>query len=602
MKKLTWLLVILLWNGLTRSAVAEEALFRRVHELELAGNNVERRSELEKLQNQAGNDPRTHWLRGEIQVDGEWLPHRRVVDQGDRWAELHRYREQRSKRTHSKEDQYFLADGCRQHQLFDEERAHLFGVLMADPTDAEAHHRLGDLLVDGIWIRAEEARRTKQVATANLKAFESWRKVIGDQKKLLASSSSKRHTAAIQALMKIQVPEAIPVIEAAFASGNEQEQLLFKTWVCRLSSWKASASLARLAISTDSARVRLETIKELKRRPLEEFAPTILSAMATPIQIRIETQKYGMWTLYNQVAQYETQNQEHRFHYTARYAPEFLFQTPGLDPTEPRNNIDRIINSQPAGERIMLNLANQQEKLAGQQNALATIINDRCSRILTEVTGCAGLQKPQEWWAWWEDDQGYIMENKEQIFGQYHEEWYVDRRRQPRRENKLTANRFVKQGSCFAAATPVMTEFGSKPIESIRVGDRVLSQDVESGELAFKPVLRTPTRSSPGSVIVSLAEEQIHCTPCHPFWVNGKGWTMARDLESADRFHSLDGAVSLTSVVAADHVEVYNLEVADFNTYFVGQSQVLTHDVTIRRPSDQALPGFAKPTIQSPVP
>ncbi len=190
--------------------------------------------------------------------------------------------------------------------------------------------------MDGIWIRAEEAWRTKQVATANLKAFESWRKVIGDQKKLLASSSSKRHNAAIQALMKIQVPESIPVMEAAFASGNEQEQLLFKTWVCRLNSWKASASLARLAISTDSARVRLETIKELKRRPLEEFAPTILSAMATPIQIRIETQKYGMWTLYNQVAQYETQNQEHRFHYTARYAPEFLFQTPG----SPRQNLE----------------------------------------------------------------------------------------------------------------------------------------------------------------------------------------------------------------------------------------------------------------------
>lgn len=602
MKKLAWLLTILLWHGVTRSSTADEALIRSVHELELAGKNAERHSELERLRNQAGSDPRTHWLQGEILVGGEWLPHRRIVDQGNRWAELHRYQEQRSKRTNSKEDQYFLADGCRQHQLFDEERAHLFGVLMADPTDEEAHRRLGDALVDGIWIRAEEAMWAKQVATDNQKALELWGKVIGEQKKLLASSSTKRHAGAIQGLMKIQTPEAITVMEASFASGNEQEQMLFKTWVCRLNSWKASASLARLAIGTDSARVRLETIKELKSRPLEDFAPTILSAMATPIQIRIETQKYGMWTLYNQVARYETQNKAHRFHYTARYAPEFLFQTPGLDWREPRNNADRLINSQPAGERIMLNLAKQQENLAAQQNAFATIINDRCVRILTEVTGCAGLEKPQEWWAWWEDDQGYIIENKEQVFGQYHEEWYVDRRRQLRRENKLMANRFVRQASCFAAGTPVMTEFGSKPIESIRVGDRVLSQDVESGELAFKPVLRTPTRSSPGSVIVGLADDQVRCTPCHPFWVNGKGWTMARDLESADRLHSLDGAVSLTSVVAADHVEVYNLEVADFNTYFVGESQVLTHDVTIRRPSDQALPGFAKPTIQSPVP
>ena len=247
----------------------------------------------------------------------------------------------------------------------------------------------------------------------------------------------------------------------------------------------------------------------------------------------------------------------------------------------------------------MMNLARHEEFLASQRNANAAIMNDRCIRVLSETSGCAGMTKPEEWWAWWEDDQGYIIENKNQVFGQYHEEWYVSRRRGTlQRQTSLTANRFFSPGSCFGAGTPVMTEFGLKPIEVIVVGDRVLSQDVETGELAFKPVLRTPARISPGSVILTCGEDQIRCTPCHPFWVNGQGWRMARELESSDQFHSLDGAVKFTSIVPAEQLEVYNLEVADFNTYFVGKSQVLTHDVTVRQPTDMVLPGFARQTVQ----
>ncbi len=47
---------------------------------------------------------------------------------------------------------------------------------------------------------------------------------------------------------------------------------------------------------------------------------------------------------------------------------------------------------------------------------------------------------------------------------------------------------------CFAAGTIVWTATGSKPIEKIRIGDLILSQDVETGEVALKPVLTTTTR------------------------------------------------------------------------------------------------------------
>ena len=48
--------------------------------------------------------------------------------------------------------------------------------------------------------------------------------------------------------------------------------------------------------------------------------------------------------------------------------------------------------------------------------------------------------------------------------------------------------------SCFAPGTKVWTMTGRRPIEGIKIGDCVLAQDVESGELAYKPVLGVTIR------------------------------------------------------------------------------------------------------------
>ena len=58
--------------------------------------------------------------------------------------------------------------------------------------------------------------------------------------------------------------------------------------------------------------------------------------------------------------------------------------------------------------------------------------------------------------------------------------------------------------------------------------------------------------------------------------------------------------VEVKAVESSENLDVYNLEVADFNTYFVGQSQVLTHDVTVRQPTDMLLPGLAKTEVVAP--
>jgi hypothetical protein len=57
----------------------------------------------------------------------------------------------------------------------------------------------------------------------------------------------------------------------------------------------------------------------------------------------------------------------------------------------------------------------------------------------------------------------------------------------------------------------------------------------------------------------------------HPFWVQGKGWTPVRELTPGDEFLTEDGRPVTVTRVEIDRTkaEVFNLEVEDFNTYFV---------------------------------
>ena len=76
--------------------------------------------------------------------------------------------------------------------------------------------------------------------------------------------------------------------------------------------------------------------------------------------------------------------------------------------------------------------------------------------------------------------------------------------------------------------------------------------------------------------------EEIVATPEHPFYVPKKGWTSAAALRAGDQLVALNG--ELVTVEQVQHelletpVKVYNFEVEDFHTYFVGDEPVLVHN------------------------
>lgn len=83
-------------------------------------------------------------------------------------------------------------------------------------------------------------------------------------------------------------------------------------------------------------------------------------------------------------------------------------------------------------------------------------------------------------------------------------------------------------------------------------------------------------------VHISVSNDEIVTTPKHPFYVPHKGWTSAVDLRAGDILVLLNGEYVIVEKVQHEILEspvkVYNFEVRDFHTYYVGENSVLVHN------------------------
>ncbi|WP_230970462.1 Hint domain-containing protein [Nitrogeniibacter aestuarii] len=103
---------------------------------------------------------------------------------------------------------------------------------------------------------------------------------------------------------------------------------------------------------------------------------------------------------------------------------------------------------------------------------------------------------------------------------------------------------------CYVAGTTIHTKDGTKPIEHIEIGDLVLTQQVEGGEKAYAPVIKTsrtdnavvwslfylPTSATEEAkrtktLVQASAYRRLTLTPDHRLWVLGKGWLQVQQLD-----------------------------------------------------------------------
>ena len=136
--------------------------------------------------------------------------------------------------------------------------------------------------------------------------------------------------------------------------------------------------------------------------------------------------------------------------------------------------------------------------------------------------------------------------------------------------------------ACFIAGTTILTATGFVEIEKLAAGDKVISTNPDTLETAEKTVLETYVRQVDKLVHITINGEKIVTTDNHPFYVQGRGFIEAGNLLLGDKLVSVNGEDLIVEdyhiELTEDFVSVYNFQVEDFHTYFVGKNGVLVHN------------------------
>ncbi len=218
---------------------------------------------------------------------------------------------------------------------------------------------------------------------------------------------------------------------------------------------------------------------------------------------------------------------------------------------------------------------------AAATNEQQAVINQHINAVLqVAIGGQAAGDDPKDWWDWWTE---------------FNETNYATK--PTYEQTRYTFTQLPQMNashSCFVPGTPVWTVTGTVSIEKVQIGDLVLAQNVESGELAYKPVIQV-TKGPPLPLVeIHTGEETIRCTYGHLFWVSGTGWRMAKELKVNDRLHTTKGTLTIDNVEKIGEASCHNLIVPDFNTYFVTDKQILVHDIDVRGPTTATVPGLVE--------
>ena len=134
-----------------------------------------------------------------------------------------------------------------------------------------------------------------------------------------------------------------------------------------------------------------------------------------------------------------------------------------------------------------------------------------------------------------------------------------------------------------SAGTKINTAGCLKNIEEIKTGDKVWSYNELTGETGLQEIVRTMVREIDHTVELYTEEEIIETTVEHPF-LTDNGWKEAADLQTGDRVKSRNKEdVEIKDVkFSYKPRKVYNFEVSNWHTYFVGALQWLVHNACLK--------------------
>lgn len=499
---------------------------------------------------------------------------------------------------------------CEQNGLDAEALAHFTAAVRLDPYDDTTWRHLGYIRYQGRWMSHEQVAAAKSEEAAQRHADRHWEPLL--RKWGIHLDDPKTRAEALAQFDTVTDPRAVPSIMRLFADLSPAGQELAIRLLGQILAPESTKQLGALALYGATAQIRHDAALALRGREPRGYADALVHQIHTPWTyaaqpplgpgtegyLVVDSLRFHLTRSYKAPAPFHLDSSFHGYY---GYGPDGLpslvngfdlsvaFSHPNTS-----KGVRREIQALRDGEERFAELiatANLRSELARERlmldindiemfNAQAVERNRRVSEALvTALDAPADLRDDDEdgWLTWYYETIGYR---------------YTAPPKETLAMDATPTFRTPVIVSCFAAGTPVLTTTGPRPIETLRVGDQVLSQDVTTGGLSYEPILAVHHNPPDATLRVALANgDEVIASRFHRFWVAGRGWSMARDLSTGDLLRSLSGPERITAIDTAPVQPVYNLDVAHSRTYFVGRSSMLVHDNTLPPPHPDA-PAF----------
>jgi hypothetical protein len=563
---------------------AEQAtiLVKQALQAEVNGDAAERERLLAEALKLDPNCAAAHWQLGEVRRGAKWLKIENVPQDIENDRLLRAYRERRDALVDTADDHRELARWCEKRRLPEQARVHWARVLEFEPQNAEARQKGASAEADGngtSLARKEAARRRQAEQTKNLQA---WQPKLREWRDAFKTGGLDDANRVIEEISKINDPTAAPALQAALGQRDFQEPRLHEALYQGLGNLRlpeVTQYFVNLAMYGEGSE-RDAAIMQLKRRPMYVFVPQLLAAI--PPEVKTKFNIYVLpsgGVLHEHEVTVATQDADYSYKVDNFMQPADLAAARRTTPGAVVREVSR---------------ASVIENEARRVEVQASDLRNRIRDVLRQTTSLEIGENAFDWRKQYEDYMAmYAPERERNYYPQV-----VSNREAPftapvRTEAGVLLSQAPENYECFVAGTPVLTDLGPKAIETIKPGDRVLAQNIQTGELSYQPILQTTVRPPTAIVEVRCAgSEPISSAAGHPFWVVGKGWQLAKFLKPGDRLRSTRGSVTIDSTEAKHAVEAYNLVVDGLHTYFVGEGQLLVHDNAPLPEQPQSVPGL----------
>ena len=415
----------------------------------------------------------------------------------------------------------------------------------------------------------------------------------------IGGNDTRKKSKAMTDIKNIDDPSAVQGLYMTAVQLQGDYARPFVQAIKKQKSAEACLALAKIAITSPDSVAAKEAINGMKEYRHEFYVPELLAIIEDDIELRQDVVSRPNGDLVLEQVLFRERSDEKSIKMIDQIITLKSDRPNILNPRPVRGNarfrapvLILSVDSETARAVSIRDAQRQAEKtseLLREQNALRKEQRDAVIRLLKATTGPNAGETAQSWWNWWDRESEDNRISSKPYVQSYE-----------KKLDSLVYNRenpaldVTPRHECLVAGTQVQTLAGLRAVETIKTGDMVLSSDVESGKIEFKPVLRTTVRPPAETMKIVIDAEPIQATLGHYWWVAGQGWLRTKELAAGMRLHNATGTSRIESVeLVADKTVTYNLIVADNHSYFVGRQRVLRNDASELKPTLLKVPGLS---------